>query len=292
MTIMVLAISVDIVQSRQCIAVIRQFAMKSQQPLLQIPPFSDALPAPLFFRTASVPAHATYPRHRHAWGEFVYAFSGVMEIEVAGRHYLAPPQYGIWLPPDLEHIGFNRHEACHCSVYVAPEHCTGLPTEPCALSLSPLVRALLDDLREFPRDAERQAEHARQLQLLLDKLARAPKVGSYLPSSSDSLLEPVLRQLAGNPADTRSLAQLASLANTTERTLMRRCQRDLGMSFAQWRQRLRVVAALAELERGRTVEAIALDLGYSSASAFIGMFRRLMGVSPDEYRKGNLPRQQ
>ena len=52
------------------------------------------------------------------------------------------------------------------------------------------------------------------------------------------------------------------------------------------------VAALAQLERGRTVESIALDLGYSSASAFIGMFRRLMGVSPDEYRKGNLPRQQ
>lgn len=266
--------------------------MNSDAPRLQIPPFRDALPAPLFFRTASVPAHATYPRHRHAWGEFVYAFSGVMEIEVAGRHYLAPPQYGIWLPPNLEHIGFNRHEACHCSVYVAQEQCAGLPAEPCALSLTPLVRALLDDLRESPPDVSRQAENERQLQLLLDKLTRAPKVGSYLPSSSDPLLEPVLRQLTSNPADTRSLAQLANQANTTERTLMRRCQRDLGMSFAHWRQRLRVVAALAQLERGLTVESIALDLGYSSASAFIGMFRRLMGVTPDEYRKGNLPRQQ
>lgn len=259
---------------------------------LQIPPFSDALPTPLFFRCAYMPAHGTYPRHRHAWGEFVYAFSGVMEIEVAGRHYLAPPQYGIWLPPDFEHIGFNRHEACHCSVYVAPEYCAALPVDPCALSLTPLVRALLDDLRESPPDASRHIENERQLQLLLDKLARAPKVGSYLPSSSDPLLEPVLQQLTANPADTRSLAQLAKQGNTTERTLMRRCQRDLGMSFAQWRQRLRVVVALAQLERGHTVEGIALDLGYSSASAFIGMFRRLMGVSPDEYRKGNLPRQQ
>ncbi|SDH31906.1 AraC-type DNA-binding protein [Pseudomonas flavescens] len=265
--------------------------MSTDAPRLQIPPFSDALPAPLFFRMASVPAHATYPRHRHPWGEFVYAFSGVMEIEVEGRHYLAPPQYGIWLPPDLEHIGFNRHAACHCSLYVIPEHCRELPCAPCALSLTPLVRALLDDLRESPAEASRQAENQRQLQLLLDKLARAPKVGSYLPSSSDPLLGPVLRQLTGNPADPRCLAQLASLANTTERTLMRRCRRDLGMSFAQWRQRLRVVAALAQLERGHTVEHIALDLGYSSASAFISMFRRLMGVSPDEYRKGNLPRQ-
>lgn len=266
--------------------------MKIDTPRLQIPPFSDVLPAPLFFRTASVPAHATYPRHRHAWGEFVYAFSGIMEIEVAGRHYLAPPQYGIWLPPDLEHIGFNRHEAFHCSLYVGPEHCAGLPIEPCALSLSPLMRALLDDLRESPPEPARQVENERQLRLLIDKLQRAPKVGSYLPSSSDPLLEPVLRQLTANPADSRSLSQLARLVNTTERTLMRRCQRDLGMSFAQWRQRVKVVAALAQLERGQTVEVIALDLGYSSASAFISMFRRLMGVSPDEYRKGNFPRQQ
>lgn len=258
---------------------------------LQVPPFHDVLPAPVVFRSASVPAHATYPRHRHNWGEFVYAFSGVMEIEVGKRHYLAPSQYGIWLPANLEHVGFNRQAACHCSVYVALELCDGMPAEPCALSLSPLVRALLDDLRETPASLNGSAEHERQLRLLLDKLARAPKVGSYLPSSSDPLLEPVLRMLAGNPADERSLSELASLTNTTERTLMRRCQRDLGMSFAQWRQRLKVVTALARLERGHTVEAIALDLGYSSASAFIGMFRRLMGVSPDEYRKGNLPRQ-
>ncbi|WP_238534197.1 helix-turn-helix domain-containing protein [Advenella kashmirensis] len=67
---------------------------------------------------------------------------------------------------------------------------------------------------------------------------------------------------------------------------MRRCQRDLGMSFVEWRQRLKVLASLARLDRGETVEAIGLDLGYSSASAFISMFRRLMGTTPDEYRKG------
>jgi AraC-like DNA-binding protein len=67
---------------------------------------------------------------------------------------------------------------------------------------------------------------------------------------------------------------------------MRRCQRDLGMSLAQWRQRLRVVKAMALLETGQTVETIALDLGYGSASAFISMFKRLAGATPDEFRKG------
>jgi AraC-like DNA-binding protein len=58
------------------------------------------------------------------------------------------------------------------------------------------------------------------------------------------------------------------------------------MNFAEWRQRLRVVKAMPMLESGMKVETIALDLGYSNASAFISMFRRLMGVTPDEFRKG------
>src|SRR3546814_4773568 len=50
---------------------------------------------------------------------------------------------------------------------------------------------------------------------------------------------------------------------------------------------MRVVKAMPLLEEGRTVETIAGELGYGSASAFIAMFRRLMGVTPDEFRKGS-----
>lgn len=255
---------------------------------LQIPPFSEALPAPIFFRTACMPAEATYPQHRHAWGEFVYSYSGVMEVKLAKHHYLAPPQYGIWLPPDVEHVGLNRYEACHCSLYIAKELCQALPLTACALTVSPLVRAVLDHLREHPPALPRTGGEERLLQVLLDQLALAPCAGSYLPTSDDPLLGPVLRMLEENPGDNRTLPELAHAAHTTERTLLRRFQRDLGISFVEWRQRLRVVKAMPLLESGRTVETIAFDLGYGSASAFIGMFRRLMGVTPDEFRKGTL----
>ncbi|PAU62794.1 AraC family transcriptional regulator [Pseudomonas sp. PIC25] len=253
---------------------------------VRLPPFSETLPAPIFFRTACVPAESTYPRHRHAWGEFVYSFSGVMEVKLADHHYLAPPQYGIWLPPNVEHRGLNRYEACHCSLYIAADLSTALPANPCALTLSPLIRALLDHLRQHPPGLPRTEADERLLRVLVDQLAAAPRAGSYLPTSDDPLLGPVLDALSANPADNRTLPELAREANTTERTLMRRCQRDLGISFAEWRQRLRVVRAMALLEAGQTVESIALDLGYASASAFIAMFRRLMGVTPDEFRRG------
>lgn len=252
---------------------------------LEMPPFSDALPAPLWFRTAAMPAEATYPRHRHPWGEFVYSFSGVMEVKLADVHYLAPPPFGIWLPPEVEHRGLNRHETCHCSLYVARERCAGLPTVACALEVGPLARALLEHLRRQPPALPRSAAEERLLQVLVDQLVEARPAGSYLPSSEDPLLAGVLDVLQANPGDNRSLAALAVLVNTTERTLARRSRRDLGMPLAEWRQRLRVVRAMPMLEAGRTVEAIALDLGYGSASAFIAMFRKLMGTTPDELRR-------
>ena len=46
---------------------------------------------------------------------------------------------------------------------------------------------------------------------------------------------------------------------------MRRCQRDLGMPLAEWRQRLKIVKSMPRLEAGEKVESIALDLGYASA---------------------------
>lgn len=254
---------------------------------LRQPPFSDTLPAPIFFRATWVPAETAYPQHRHAWGEFVYSFSGVMEVKMADRHYTAPPPYGIWLPPQVEHIGLNHPETCHCSLYISAPLCGHMPRDACVLIASPLLRALLDHLRQTPSNGSPTPEHERLLQVVVDQLALAPRAGSYLPSSDDPLLAPVLLALQATPGDNRSLAEWAQLVHTTERTLVRRCQRDLGMGLLEWRQRLRIVKALPRLEAGEKVEAIAFDLGYASVSAFIAMFRRLMGVTPDVFRKGS-----
>lgn len=253
-------------------------------PLLEAP-YRDRLPASLVFRTAEMPARARYPRHRHAWGEFVYAHRGVMDVQIGARHCLAPPQHGIWLPPQVEHRGLNRGDATHSSLYVAAELCAGLPAEACAMAVGPLARALLDDLRTDPPAQPPRPEDTRRLQVLVDQLRRATPIGSWLPRSADPALGTVLQWLEADPADPRPLAALAAAVGSTERTLSRRCRRDLGMGFAEWRQRLAVVKALPRLAAGEKVEAIALDLGYAGASAFIAMFRRLTGATPDAHRR-------
>ena len=64
------------------------------------------------------------------------------------------------------------------------------------------------------------------------------------------------------------------------------------MSFNDWRQRLRVVSALGMLDAGLPVQDVARRLGYSTPSAFIAMFQRLTGESPDSARRrsGDAPR--
>jgi len=253
-----------------------------------IAPFTDEIPTPLYFRSAQMPASTTYPRHRHPWGEFVYSFSGVMEIKLADEHFIVPPQFGIWLPPQAEHLALNRQEAWHSSLYIVQPLCERLPKTACALTVTPLIRALLDELRAAPPTLPQTPEDSRLLYVLLDKLNQTSRVGSYLPGSSDPLLSPILEALERNPADDRPLAEWARLVNATERTLLRRCQRDLGMSLAHWKQRLKVMHSLKMLRSGATIETIAFDLGYSSSSAFISMFRKLTGETPDECRRGKL----
>lgn len=257
---------------------------KKSQNIL-VAPFSETLPAAIFFRSAPMPADGIYPEHRHPWGEFVFAVSGVVEVHHAGGHFLVPAQYGIWLPPNIDHVGQNRRAAWHSSVYVSAPRCLALPGEVTALAVTPLIREMLEHLRRHPPGVPPEEDEARFLDVLVDMLAKADRAGRYLPTSDDPVIQHVLGILEHCPGDRRSMAELAACANTSERTLMRRCQRDLGMPLAQWRQRLRVVKAMLLLAEGRTVESIALEFGYGSSSAFITMFRRLTGETPDEYRK-------
>ena len=57
------------------------------------------------------------------------------------------------------------------------------------------------------------------------------------------------------------------------------------MTFGQWRQRLRVLAAIELLSTGSSVTRAALQVGYHSPSAFVAAFRRALGTAPAEYMR-------
>lgn len=51
---------------------------------------NDEIVAPLWLIFRHDPALSVYPEHGHAWGEFIYAFNGVMEVNIDQINYITP----------------------------------------------------------------------------------------------------------------------------------------------------------------------------------------------------------
>ncbi len=259
----------------------------SKKPHIHPPLTLEKLPEPIFYFLRSMPEDTIYPPQTHPWGEFVFSFSGVLELQAEGQEFRVPPNFGIWHPAGAEHQGGNRNASEHCSIYIDDELATkrGMPQTTCALLVSPMLREMLIHLRSnFPQPPYSEEEQ-RLLNVILDQLVITPIAGSFLPDSKDPLMTQVLAYMKDNPGSNDSVKAIANHFGMSERTLARKSLQELQMPLSEWRQRLKVVRAIPLLQQGASVESVALDMGYSTASAFIAMFKRLLGTTPDEYRK-------
>ena len=251
---------------------------------LDIPQFTR-LPAPVYFRHDEFGADTRSALHRHAWGQLNYTAHGVMHLEVAGQHFLSPPQYAVWVPPDTEHGCYNPQAIVYRSVYLDRSLCAALPQQPCSLMISDILKAILGDFAARDVTVAQDERDLRLVQVLLDQLHLAPTQACYLPFARSEGLRQVLEALHAEPGDNRPLADWAALVHVSERTLARQFLRELGISFGEWRLRLRFLRAIEALEAGLSIQSIAFDLGYSTASAFIAMFQRQARCTPEQYRR-------
>ena len=248
-------------------------------------PTFKTLPYPVYFRYDEFDAQTAWVPHRHDWGTFSYVANGVMQIEIEGTRFLSPPQYAVWVPPKATHASFNAEAVIYRSVYIDASLASALPAQAATLRISGLLRAILCDFAErgvaCPKtDADKRLAH-----VLVDQIALAPAEPRFLPQARSPSLVRVLDALQSEPADNRTVDEWAKTVSMTERTLARHCLTELGMTLGQWRQRMRFLRAIEGLEAGRTVKSIAFDLGYATPSAFIEMFTRQSGLTPEQFRR-------
>jgi AraC-like DNA-binding protein len=250
-----------------------------------LPISSVDAPRTLFFRCEESDANTEYLPHSHEWGQVIGVKSGVIALNIAEQRFLAPPGFAVWLPPGMEHSSYNRKPALFRRVNIAKSLCNGMPQQACLLNVSPIFHAIVEDCLARKMLEPKTKADLRLCWVLIDQLRQMPVEQTYLPTSTDKFLAPILQELERNPSDNTSLAVWAIRVYTTERTLSRRCQQELGMSFSEWRQRLRFLHAISLLEKGHTVQEVALEVGYSSASAFIVMFQQISGTTPERFRR-------
>ncbi|MEI9749972.1 helix-turn-helix transcriptional regulator [Moellerella wisconsensis] len=235
-------------------------------------------------RQESIDKTTEFSSHTHPFGQLLYVVCGIMEMVVEGQHYIAPPEFCIWIPAQTEHSSYNKSSVNFQIIDFNHQLSGQFPAYTCVIRLSPIFRAIMTDLYSRKVVEPESPEDRRLAQVLIDQLKYLPAEDSYLPGTKDKLLAPILSALQHDPANNDSLACWAKRGYTSERTLSRRCQQALGMSFSEWRQRLRYLHAVAGLTQGKTIHQVALDVGYSSSSAFITMFQQISGLTPERFR--------
>ena len=232
---------------------------------------------------ASLESLEQSPRHQHQKAQLLFTVRGVINCEVEDAVWIVPPQCAVWIPGGLPHTVFGSGEVECISLFIEPPEAPDLPNECCTITVSSLFRHLLMRANELPERYDVDGPDGRIVSVIFDELAVAPVEDLRLPIPSDSRLKKLTDLLIAAPADHATVAEWASRIALSERSLSRMLAEEVGMSFGRWRRQLHLVLALRHLSAGQTVQAVAMDLGYESASSFVTMFRKMVGKPPSRY---------
>jgi transcriptional regulator GlxA family with amidase domain len=106
-----------------------------------------------------------------------------------------------------------------------------------------------------------------------------------VPAGRSAEVRNALRLTEERLGDDVRFEEVAASVGLVPRSLARRFETELGMSWRSVLRRMRVLQAIERLAADDTpVTTIAHQVGYGSLSAFNAAFRELTGATPTDYR--------
>ncbi len=245
----------------------------------------DSLPGAIVATSNDYPTGHRVLRHKHRRAQLLYAAHGIMRVGTETGRWIVPPERAAWVPAGMHHevevlVGMSTR-----SLYVDPVVSAALPGDCRVIGVSALLRQLLLETRDLPLQAESGAGSRPDLiyRLIVREIERAPVLPLDIPFPADPRLAKRCRAYLAQPSLHQSIDDWCRELAMSRRSFTRRFRAQTGTSFAQWCRQAAIFAALPRLTAGEPVTALALDLGYESASAFTTMFKRLIGVPPSRY---------
>lgn len=243
----------------------------------------DFLERPITLRAFDMEPGDDVAPHRHKWGQLAYASMGVMIVSTEKGRWMVPQERAVWIPPDISHSVRTNAQLKFRSIHISTAYSERLTNQCRVIKVSPLLKALIFRATDIPKHYKDGTADSRIMSVILDQIEEAEDAPLHLPMPTDTRLLRIVDILLANPADTRSLEELAKISGASGRTLARLFKKETGLTFGKWRQQRRLLAALSLLTEGQPVTNIALDLGYESVSAFIAMFKVALGTTPSRY---------
>jgi AraC-like DNA-binding protein len=222
-------------------------------------------------------------KHAHLRGQLLFAIRGTMKATTDDGAWFVPATQALWIPEGVMHEVKMAEAVSLRSIYIDPCYTDELPLSCSVLRVTPLLQALILEATAIGNDYPADGAEARLMLVIIDQLKKIEQFPLYLPFSDEPRVCKVTDAMIANPADGRTLAEWAKETGASERTLGRLFIKTLGMSFGAWRRRLRLLEAIDRLGNGATVTEVSYELGYSSPSAFIAMFRENLGIPPARF---------
>jgi AraC-like DNA-binding protein len=222
--------------------------------------------------------------HSHPRAQIIHPEIGAYWVVTPDGTWLVPSGQAIWIPPRIHHEVYSHGAVRARMLFVDEAYAEPLPQRCGTVEASTLLAELLSRTVGYGNDYAPDGPAARLAQVMLDELAVMKVAPLLLPISEDPRLARIMEKLIADPASQARLEEMAKGTGASARTLARLFKSETGMTFAQWKTRLRLVESIDRLERGASVTEVAIDLGYSTTSAFVYMFRNNMGTSPGRYR--------
>ena len=241
--------------------------------------------SPITTLTRDYPAGHVIPLHFHDRDQLVYASRGVMTVRTRDGTWVVPPHRAVWIPAGVPHTITMSGSVAMRTLYLKPRLARGLPRDCCVINVPTLLKELVlyaCTLRSL-RHSLRWQVHL--IAIILHQLEAVQTVPLQLPHLSDPRLVRIAEVFVRNPRDSRTLAQLCRVSGASKRSIERLFQQEIGMTFGKWRQQLRLMQGMRLLAEGAKVTHAALESGYSTPSAFIFMFRKVLGTTPSSYFK-------
>lgn len=225
----------------------------------------------------------TFDRHY-----LLFAAKGSMRLEAQGRTWTLPPARAALIAAGAPITLTIATSITCCSALFATDVYGAPEVDLRVLDMSAVGRELILACRPYGPDVPALDALGRQLfdtlYMLANRAAAVPNE-MWMPLGTSQTVRDALAMTEASLSDKPSFAQIAVAVGCTERTLARRLQDEIGMTWRDFLRRLRMIRAIeAPADPTRQITQVAHDVGYQSSSAFNAAFLEFTGQTPTAFR--------
>lgn len=222
--------------------------------------------------------------HKHPRAQIISCDRGIMEVVTKEQIWIVNPSQSVWISSFEEHQVYFPHHVNIISVFIDASKLSKLPKNSFAFDTPDFFKSLLHKVISFHNPRRFSAQQNRVVEVLLDEISTLKPTTTFLPTSQNKRIKIVTDALLNDLSCRHNLAYFADKINVSPRTLSRLFNKELGMSFGDWRIKMKLMEAIKQLEEGKSVKEISFNLGYENVSSFISTFKKHLGKTPTNYK--------